>query len=133
MELVQKIAAFLAKCDWLSYIFLGIAMMQLLKVLNFYPPIDSLKYSFWVIAPCWLSIDRSCSIFYADKYDDYTKNLGPLISIPFSDTYFYQTITSDIGTYRKIAGYVYVADKVIAFCFIGGLFHFASVVIATKH
>ena len=53
--------------------------------------------------------------------------------IPGSDSYFYQTITSDIGIYRKIAGYFYVVGKVIGYGFIGAIFHLAGVVIANKH
>lgn len=134
MKSVQKIAAFLAKRHFLVYVFLGIAMMHLLKVLSFYPSMKLIKDSLWVVAPCWLTINWTCSTFYADKYKEYTQNLGPLIAtIPHSDPYFYQTIIFDIGTPRKIAGYFYVIDKVITFCAIGAAFHLAIVVIANKH
>src|ERR1017187_6029149 len=92
----QKIAAFLAKCHLLTYIILGMAMMHLLKMLNLYPSFKLIEDSLWVIVPFWLSINWTCSTFYADKYKVYTKNLGPLVAtIPHSDPYFYQTIISD--------------------------------------
>ena len=124
MNIVNRLFAMLARIHFVIYLLLGMALMQVaINEIGFYSSLEALKNSLWGIALCWLSVNWACSKFYAEKYSIYTKNLGPLIAaIPLSDPYFYLTMASGIGNSRRIAGYLYVIDKIVIFLAIGSAF-----------
>lgn len=104
----------------LLFIGIGFALGYYLHaIFGFARYLQILIYSIPVFAACLFGVQPAVDRFYEDIKDQY-KNDYWITSIKVPPTaIFYRTITSDIGTRRKLYGYLYVIVQTLNFILFG--------------
>lgn len=129
MRLFNKLCAVLVSLHFAIYLAIGLLVGLFLFGLD----IISTRADQWyfleniaIPAGVYLCLQHYfCSYFYQEKYEILCPR-NPFstmsIGIPSIDKSFYETISSDIHSSRRIAGYIYAFAKPIVFTILGMVF-----------
>jgi hypothetical protein len=124
-EIAAKFCAYLVRPHFVSYFVLGILLLVLLEKMGVqFSRVDKRILSDIMLPIIFMFILQRelCSHFYKEIYRELVPR-NPFsrgsFGIPGVDIRFYEMITSDIGLYRKVAGYIYALSKPITFTFSG--------------